>query len=225
MSASSAQAISTCQHYTLGYPWNPPDIPVSLATYNGQSQYGTWMCVVDPNKIDTSQNWSSTWEYQPFAIDRSWDQEHPGDTLVDTFCNYLVNEKANVTPDGAVQGVCQAYDPGQCVTLIKDGTCMDWQHPGVTLDFGGPVMISVTYDSNCPSAEKPQPVDFGAVGAQGCKNSLQAVIDSCSFPPKLRNNWAQGTPVVGGTIWVDCMVYTIVGIRKADKPNPIWQPS
>lgn len=67
-SESSARAISTCQHYTLGYPWNPPDIPVSLATYNGQSKYGTWMCVVNPNKIDTSEEWNSTWKYQPFGI-------------------------------------------------------------------------------------------------------------------------------------------------------------
>lgn len=181
------------------------------------------MCVIDPTQIDTAQYWNDTWAYQPFDIDKGWDREHPTDTLVDTFCNYLVNERVNVTPLGDVQGVCQAYDLGQCLNPTRSGQCTFWEHPWTTLDTWGPVMVSVSYDNTCPMGQGSKPMDFGAAGADNCKKSLNTIVDKCSFPKNMQKQWAEYDPTVGGTFWLDCMIYTIIGIKQADKPRVIWQ--
>lgn len=94
----------------------------------------------------------------------------------------------------------------------------------MTLDTVGTVMVSVSYWQDCLESE-PQPVNFGSMGANGCRNSLNALVGNCSIPPNMRKNWAANDYIVGGTVWSGCMEYTMVGVKAANKPEIVWYTS
>lgn len=107
------------------------------------------------------------------------------------------------------------------------GNCTVWAHNPTTLDNEGPVMIAVTYYRSkdpkiCPTGPDDQDVNFALMDSKMCKDKLNKLVNKCSMPEKTKNGSAAEYPVLGGTIWLNCMQFTMVGIKSQYKPEIIW---
>ncbi|KAK5104455.1 hypothetical protein LTS08_002344 [Lithohypha guttulata] len=217
-SAAAAEATSICQHW--GVKSFPKDIPFDWLPKTDQTDDG-YLCVAEPDKTNIDKDiWGTDWELQPFSIDNGWEDTDPDQTLVEEFCDMLVDNSVDVTYDGKVQGACAVYSRGACIRE-ENGECAMYEHKPVAANEAT-VVFAVTYKANSPKCgeEHNKSTNYVDMGRKKCKEKLNKnLINKCKFDkkPKQDSNVYKSFPVLGGTYWDGCMQYTIVAVKNPPK--------
>ena len=213
-SVAAAEATQKCQHWEAqSYSG---DIPQEWWPPISESDKG-YLCMAEPSKMDVNNyTWGENWRYQHFSVDNGWDEDHPDVTLVEHFCQTLVDNSVDVTYDGGTQGACAPYGRGDCLRE-ENGQCGMYQH-NVAAANGATVVFAVTYKTNSAKCgdEHNKPTYYPDMGVDACVKKLnEHLIDKCKFTKKPKSyNLYELFPVLGGVFWDGCMQYWIVATKN-----------